>query len=748
MMITLRALCFQLLLAVAAAAVTDCRETCGDISIHYPFGVGRGCFREGFNLTCNRTHQPPKLFLGDGTIEVLNISLSEGTVHIDGKIMIMSTPSQDSNGSWRGLPDDGPFALSYTNNQFTAIGCGILARFMIPHSQKLLTFCGSICEDSRSYYYGEETNGVSFLLPENALCSGVGCCRTSIPVGLRSFDIQFRPLNQTPNWAEEFVNKAFVVEKDWFSRNVPMLKNLTSGTSVAIPAVLDWKIGNSSCEEAKSRSDFGCLGANSKCVNVVGGYRCNCSSGFEGNPYLPDGCKDIDECQQPKRYPCGGTCTNMPGTCNCQCPEGTTGNATVECIKDTKDFPVLPAVFIGLGSGVCLLSLLIGIALPIHQFKIRRAKKIKEKFFKQNRGLLLQQLISSNTNISERMKIFKSEELEKATNNFDRARILGRGGHGTVYKGILSDQRVVAIKKSTHIVQAEIDQFINEVVILSQINHRNVVKLFGCCLETEVPLLVYEFISNGTLSDHLHVEDRHSLSWDDRLRIAVETSRALAYLHSSASISVFHRDVKSANVLLDDRFTAKISDFGASRSVPFDQTGITTVIHGTYGYLDPEYHYTGRLTEKSDVYSFGVILVELLTRKSPVSRYSRGEEERSLVAHFSQLLREDDGIFRFLDPQVVEEGKREEVGAVAELAEMCVRSRGEERPAMKEVEVKLEALRGFRKQSTHIWVAPTPRLDDEMQSLPAYPPTESSSSDVSRQYSLEEEAMLSSTFPR
>jgi serine/threonine protein kinase len=346
------------------------------------------------------------------------------------------------------------------------------------------------------------------------------------------------------------------------------------------------------------------------------------------------------------------------------------------------------SIGIGLGSGAGLILLVLIAIVVARKLKHRRARLLKQKFFTQNRGQLLHQLVSQSADIAERM-IITIDELAKATNNFDKSREIGGGGHGTVYKGILSDLRVVAIKKSKITVQKEIDEFINEVAILSQINHRNIVKLLGCCLETEVPLLVYEFISNGTLFQHLHVEGPSSLPWDDRLRIATETAKALAYLHSSVSIPVIHRDIKSSNILLDDTMTSKVSDFGASRYAPIESTGLTTKVQGTIGYLDPSYFYTGRLTERSDVFSFGVILVELLTRKKPFSYVTCDGE--GLVSHFMGLL-EEGNVSQILDPQVMEEGGKE-VQEVARLAASCINLRGEERPTMRQVEHALEGLR-------------------------------------------------------
>uniref|UniRef100_A0A8R7ULG4 Protein kinase domain-containing protein n=1 Tax=Triticum urartu TaxID=4572 RepID=A0A8R7ULG4_TRIUA len=201
-------------------------------------------------------------------------------------------------------------------------------------------------------------------------------------------------------------------------------------------------------------------------------------------------------------------------------------------------------------------------------------------------------------------------------------------------------------------------------------------------------MLVYEFISNGTLYDHLHVEGPISLSWNNRLRIATETAKSLAYLHSTVAMPIIHRDVKSANILLDDTLTAKVADFGASTYIPMEKSGLTRA-QGTRGYWDPMYFYTGRLTEKSDVYSFGVVLVELLTRKKPFS-YLFSDDE-GLVVHFVTLFAEGN-LLQILDPQVIEEGGKE-VQEVAAIAITCVKLKGEDRPTMRQVELTLEGLR-------------------------------------------------------
>ncbi|XP_030955967.1 wall-associated receptor kinase-like 10 [Quercus lobata] len=324
--------------------------------------------------------------------------------------------------------------------------------------------------------------------------------------------------------------------------------------------------------------------------------------------------------------------------------------------------------------------------------KKRNKIKLKKKFFKENGGLLLQQQLSSNDNNVQRIKLFNSKELKNATDHFNKNRILGKGGQGTVSEGMLVDGRIVAIKKCNTVDKENIEKFISEIIILSQINHRNVVKLLGWCLETEVPLLVYEFIPNGTLSQYIHEENEEFplLTWDMRLRIAIEVARALSYLHSAASLPIYHQDIKSSNILLDEKYRAKVADFGTSRTVAIGQTHVTTLVYGTFGYLDPEYFQTSQFTEKSDVYSFGVVLIELLTGKKPVF-LTRSQEDRNLSTYFIHSVKENH-LFDILDTQVRKDGNKHEVMAIANLAQRCLHLYGKKRPTMTEIVKELEGV--------------------------------------------------------
>ncbi|CAL5001373.1 unnamed protein product [Urochloa decumbens] len=708
------------------AAVTvpesSCTRSCGNISIFYPFGVEPGCYHAaGFNVTCNHD-DPPKLFIGDGTVQVIDIFLSNSTVLVNSSSMELVNggggDGRTVNTTWGvGFPY---YLSEMTHNMLHAQGCNIQVDLRGGVQNNLIGSCTAMCsspsEDSGMY------NDFS------SYCTGIGCCQTGIILGYSSYNIQIHYLH---NLFSSNTSTIYIVDDN----EVQMLQF----PSVLPMATLEWVISNSTCPTNGSAPE--CLSAHSSCSNTTAkghdGYICECVDGHLGNPYVLDGCQALEACAHLKGFPCHGDCLNLSGNFYCQCPKGTYGDPFTKdgCIEVKKSLAGL-SVGIGFGSSICLLILVLVGPFIIHKIKLQKVKKRKEKFFKQNHGLLLQQFVSQNVDIGERM-IITLGELEKATNNFDRARVIGGGGHGVVFKGIIG-LHVVAIKKSKIVVQREIDEFINEVAVLSQVNHRNVVKLLGCCLETEVPLLVYEFISNGTLYHHLHVDGPTSLPWVDRKRIALEVARALSYLHSAASMPIFHRDIKSSNILLDDSLTAKVSDFGASRYIPIDKTGVTTAVQGTIGYLDPMYYYTGRLTDKSDVFSFGVLLIELLTRKKPY--VYRSVNDDGLVSHFVSLLREGN-LVDIIDPQVIDE-EHGEIQEVATLAAICTKLNREDRPTMREVEMTLENLLVKKTQST------TPTIYDGIQNTTHYMPTGRDTKEASRHYSMEEEMMLSARYPR
>ncbi|CAJ1960635.1 unnamed protein product [Sphenostylis stenocarpa] len=286
------------------------------------------------------------------------------------------------------------------------------------------------------------------------------------------------------------------------------------------------------------------------------------------------------------------------------------------------------------------------------------------------------------------VRAFTYVELSSATNNFSISAQVGQGGYGKVYKGILSDGTVVAIKRAQEgSLQGE-KEFLTEISLLSRLHHRNLVSLIGYCDEEGEQMLVYEFMSNGTLRDHLSVTVKEPLTFAMRLKIALGAAKGLTYLHTEADPPIFHRDVKASNILLDSKFSAKVADFGLSRLAPVpDMEGVvpghvSTVVKGTPGYLDPEYFLTHKLTDKSDVYSLGVVFLELLTGMHPISHGKNIVREVNLAYQSGVIFSIIDGRMGSYPSEHVEK--------FLTLALKCCDDEPEARPRMAEVVRELE----------------------------------------------------------
>ncbi|XVF30407.1 hypothetical protein REPUB_Repub16aG0054600 [Reevesia pubescens] len=316
----------------------------------------------------------------------------------------------------------------------------------------------------------------------------------------------------------------------------------------------------------------------------------------------------------------------------------------------------------------------------------------KQENYIRNGAILLEKQIAifqGKIKNSEPLRIFSSEDIKKATNNYDQSLILDFN-IATVYKGIMENRRV-AIKVPQDIAPTDrlIDFFLNQVTIKQVINHKNVVRIYGCCLETRTPILVFEFMSNDSLYHNLHKKKTNScsISWSDRVRIAREISYALSYMHLAPLKPIVHLDVKSKNIFLDEHFTAKLSNFGISTPISPGETVRSSAVLGTDGYIDPEYQDTLRVNEKCDVYSFGVVLIELLTAIDPTEM----SMHHRLANYFVSIVQEN-RLIQIIDSIVQEEGNREEIQAFAELAFKCVGKKGDERPTMKEVALELRRI--------------------------------------------------------
>ncbi|XXG44571.1 hypothetical protein AAC387_Pa01g4335 [Persea americana] len=323
----------------------------------------------------------------------------------------------------------------------------------------------------------------------------------------------------------------------------------------------------------------------------------------------------------------------------------------------------------------------------------RHEKRERERWYLKNGARLLQELIANCEGEAKQLQFFFLEELSKATNNFDKRHILCARKNQTTYEGS-NEGRKIAIRQSDIHSEHTIDCVFNEIVMLSQINHRNVLRILGGCFETETPMPVFEFIRNESLYHHLH-EKYHSsrMSWENRLRIATEVADAIAYLHTGATKPTVHQDIKSSNILLDEHYTAKVIDFELSIAIPLGETYVKSSVVGTVGSIDPHYSSTGRLTEKCDVYSFGVLLLELLTGKKTVERRDTGEDGGFLLVDFVISSIKENQLHLIFESSILKDSNMEQLMACAELAMKCIRWKPDERPTMKEVAQELRQIK-------------------------------------------------------
>ncbi|GMI70046.1 wall associated kinase-like 1 [Hibiscus trionum] len=662
-------------------------NSCGNVTFQYPFEINDQHYLNGnwFRVICKKTingRSMPFLNINGIDLEILDFSFLLGNIVVNHSITYFNCRKNNNNGMSLNLTGT-PFYYSNSDNVFWSPGCGNLVTIFEKETSNLIGGClQPSCKN------------------HNESSSSTGC-HINVPRGLNSFFVNMSgrvgsSRKKSCGFASLVTSDVYyhlAFEPHDFDINNWTHVQISLQWSTPIPGLCHLRQGLNTTCTSDHQSCWQSLGSTHLCV-------CNKDYGIGDFSRLCEG----ENCGV--YVWCHMLCLNTPGNyCSSRnCPLGYEYNSTEFRCEPKRFISLVPPkntrnwtiIIIGCSTSFGTIFLLLGTWGIYKALKRRRDIMMKQKHFKKNGGFLLQQHLSGNKNNLEKVKLFTSKEMEKATDYYNENRILGEGGQGTVYKGMLTDGSIVAIKKSKTVKgnkfdEKKVEQLVNEVIILSQTNHRNVVKLLGCCLEDQVPLLVYEFIPNGTLHDLIHYQTHEfPLTWEMRLRIAIEIANALFYLHSAAYVPIYHRDIKSSNILLDDKYRAKVSDFGTSRSIALEQTHLTTRVQGTFGYMDPEYFRSSQFTEKSDVYSFGVVLVELLTGQKPISKQT--EEVRSLVSCFLLSMQEN-SLFELIDSIVLNDGPEKEIIAVAKLAKRCLHLDGKKRPTMKQVAMELESIK-------------------------------------------------------
>nr|XP_043617104.1 receptor-like protein kinase FERONIA [Erigeron canadensis] len=347
-------------------------------------------------------------------------------------------------------------------------------------------------------------------------------------------------------------------------------------------------------------------------------------------------------------------------------------------IKVDKKSPPYATIIGGVGGGVVFLMFIL-ILIYIRQRK--QTKHYGTNYNEPSWGPT-----SSDSSLpSDRCRRFSLKEMKSATNEFNENSVIGKGGFGKVYKGYMGHTtNIVAIKRLNDSSSQGIQEFVTEILMLSNLRHVNLVSLIGYCDEDKEMILVYEYMEHGTLREHLYKTNNPPLSWKTRLHICIGAAKGLHYLHTSAKRTIIHRDVKSTNILLDENWIAKVSDFGLSKLGSKDpsQTHVSTMVKGSIGYIDPEYCKRKQITDKSDVYSFGVVLFEVLCARPVIVQQMKDDEQVSL-AEWGKTCYRRGTLSEIVDPKLADG----EIAAgcfrkFGEVANSCLQVDGSERPTM------------------------------------------------------------------